>query len=218
MIHLVRNKLFPSNTYLLSDEENKVCLVIDPGLDEVAIDNELQKLNLTPLAILATHGHFDHVGSASFLKSKYNIPLYLHEADFKISQSVNFFLKVARINHKVISPTVDFSFKGLQESLSIEGFNLKVYNFPGHTAGSCVIQFENNLFTGDLFYKKGLGSNNFPGEDKIKLRKSILEIFESFPDDTMILPGHGESATLGAIKKANAELQDFLNKNHHSDV
>ena len=83
-------------------------------------------------------------------------------------------------------------------------------NFPGHTAGSCVINFQKYLFTGDLIYKSGLGFNNFPGENKNQLKSSILELFNSYPSDFLALPGHGQPETLQNIKTHNLELKNFL--------
>jgi len=210
MVHLIRNKIFSSNTYLLINEDEKQCLIIDPGLDELTIDCQIKELNVTPVGILCTHGHFDHIGGVSYFKEKYSIPFYLHETDLKIAQSANFFLKIAGINHKIKTPKPDFFFKGEFETIKICNFNLEIYNFSGHSNGSCVIKFMNNLFSGDIIYKKNLGFNNFPGEDRIQLRESLIKIFKTFPDDSMVYPGHGGFENLGAIKKNNSELINFL--------
>ena len=90
-INVVRNGVFPSNTYLLKSPLNNACLLIDPGLDTRAIDDKITELNLMPVAIVCTHGHFDHIGSVSYFKTKFDIPYYLHEADLKLSKSANFF-------------------------------------------------------------------------------------------------------------------------------
>ena len=210
MVYSVRNQTFSSNTYLLSDEDERFCLIIDPGLDEVLIDNRIQELHLTPVAILSTHGHFDHVGGVSYFKDKYSIPFYIHEADVKISQSANFFLKIAGIDHKIHTAKPDQLFHGDFENIILADFTLEIYNFSGHSKGSSVIRHGNNLFSGDIIYKKSLGFNNFPGEDKAKLRESVIKMFDTFPDDTTVFPGHGESEYLGNIKKGNTDLINFL--------
>ncbi len=210
-VYKISNSIFPSNSYILIDKLDGLCVLIDPGLDTQVIDKKLTELNLKPIAIISTHGHFDHIGSVSFFKDKFKIPFYMHEADLKISQSANFYLKLARINHKIETPKPDILFKSKKEALTIGNFELGVYNFPGHSAGSCIIQHNQNLFSGDIIYKNGLGFNNFPGEDQVKLKSSIQEIFEIFSGNSLILPGHGNSEYLMNIKNNNQDLINFLN-------
>ena len=209
-IFIVRNKSFPSNTYLLKNKINNNCIIIDPGLDENLIDEQIFNLNLQPIAILSTHGHFDHIGSVSYFKQKYKIPFYLHEADLKMSQSANFFLKMGRFNFKIETPIPDFLFKKSIEKISIDTFDLDIYNLPGHSPGSCVIKSDNYLFTGDIIYKNGLGAGSIPKEDKLLLKQSILVFFDTFDDVDLVLPGHGESEFLLNIKNNNLDLKNFL--------
>jgi hydroxyacylglutathione hydrolase len=206
----VQNGLFPSNTYFLKSSLSRDCIIIDPGLDKIAIQKKLVELSLNPIAIMSTHGHFDHIGSVSYFKVKYNIPFYLHRSDVKLSKSANFFLTIAKIPIQIDTPIPDVIIEGKEQTITINEFKLGVYNLPGHSAGSCVIQNEKYLFSGDIMYKKGLGLNNFPGEDKIKLKSSIHEIFRLFENDSLILPGHGEFEYLGNIAQSNQDLIRFL--------
>ncbi len=212
MVHCVRNIIFSSNTYLLCSDKDNRCLIIDPGLNEELIDEKIVGLGKIPVGIIATHGHFDHIGGVTYFKEKYNIPFYIHEKDFKISQSANFFLKITKINHKIITPKPDVFIKGDTNEIIIEKFLLKVHNYPGHSEGGIVIEYKNYLFTGDLFYRKGLGFNGFPGENKSILRKSVIEIFNFFEDFYIVYPGHGESDSIGFIKENNLELLNFINE------
>ncbi|MBL0234359.1 MAG: MBL fold metallo-hydrolase [Chitinophagaceae bacterium] len=207
----INNKSFPSNTYLLVGKKKDHCVIIDPGLDPDIIDEKIFSENLLPIGIVCTHGHFDHVGSVSFFQKKYsNIPFYLHEGDVKISQSVNFFLKLARVDKWIDTALPDKILKGRLQGVELGEFLLTAHHFPGHTDGSCIIEWEENLFTGDMVYKKGLGVNSFPGEKQNELKKSIERLLSSFPDSTMIFPGHGDAVTLCELKTNNTELMNYI--------
>lgn len=210
-IRIVKNNFFTSNTYLLINYVDNHGLIIDPGLDTTAIDATIIKAGITPLAILATHGHFDHVGSAKYFQNKYSIPYYLHEKDYKLAKAANFYLKMAKIDKHIDIAIPDILFKSELEKITIDTFSFNVYNYPGHSNGSCIFDFDREIFSGDIMYKNGLGFNNFPGESKEKLKISITDIFKIFNDDCIFYPGHGEQIKLRDIKNNNLDLINFLN-------
>lgn len=210
-IYLFRNRTFSSNTYFLINEEKDSCIIIDPGMDSAKAEEELKALNLRPLAIICTHGHFDHIASVSFFQKKYNIPYYIHEKEAKLSSAANFYLKICRINRSIEIPKPDFYFRGSLTSVDISGFKITAYNLPGHTEGSCVIQCNNFIFCGDIMYKDKLGLNQLPGENKLKLKDTIKKIFQVFKGSTLILPGHGRPEILEKIGRYNHELRNFIN-------
>ena len=100
----VKNKIFSSNSYILKDQKSDSCILIDPGLDINSLEENLNNLYLNPIAILSTHGHFDHISGVSFFKNKYKIPFFIHEGDLKIVQSLNFYLKIKKIDLKYETP------------------------------------------------------------------------------------------------------------------
>jgi glyoxylase-like metal-dependent hydrolase (beta-lactamase superfamily II) len=119
-------------------------------------------------------------------------------------------LKISQLEHKIETPKPDFLFRGELDYLSLNNINLEIYNFPGHSPGSCIIKIENNLFSGDIIYRNGLGKGSVPKENTELLRQSILKIFKVFLDENLVLPGHGSPEYLGLIKENNAELKDFV--------
>jgi glyoxylase-like metal-dependent hydrolase (beta-lactamase superfamily II) len=212
MIFQIRNRIFPSNTYLLKKDYSNNCIIIDPGLDSESIHKCILINDLVPIGIVCTHGHFDHIASVAYLKKKFgNIPYYLHKADFKIAKSANFYLKLAKIEYWIEYVEPDFIFDEKIEEIEIGGFNFSVFNFPGHSDGSCILKYYDILFTGDIMYKSGLGFNNFPGEKIDMLKESIKKVISSFDKDCLVYPGHGDSAYLVEITTKNLELVNFIN-------
>lgn len=179
-------------------------------MDQFAIDRLIEENRLIPTDILATHGHFDHIGSVAFFQKKYGARFHIHELDKKPLSSVNFYLKIVKIEGRIEVPVPDTWWKSEKEEIELGNFRFDVFNFPGHTNGSCVLKIGNSLFSGDTLYAKGVGINHFPGYDNIKLRTSVTRIFEMFDEDLMVYPGHGGSDTLGNIEAKNVELKKFL--------
>ncbi|MFZ4590391.1 MAG: MBL fold metallo-hydrolase [Ignavibacteria bacterium] len=210
MIKRVTNDLYSSNTYFICNEINNNCIIIDPGLNEIIIEKRLIDLDLRPIAIIATHGHFDHIGGVSYFKEKYSIPFYLHQNDYKLMKSSNFFLKLSKINKVIKIGEPDCLINENRFRLELSEFELEIINFQGHTDGSCVIKYKDNLFTGDTVFKKGLYINRLPGENTQKLKESITRIFEEYKPSDMCYPGHGSEASIEYIKSNNKELINFL--------
>lgn len=212
MVFQIRNRFFPSNTYLLKKDNSNKCVIIDPGLDSESIHKSVLENKLVPIGIICTHGHFDHIASVAYLKKEFgNIPYYLHKADFKIAKSANFYIKLTKIKYWIEYVEPDCIFENTMEEIDIGGFNFTILHFPGHSDGSCVLKYNNILFTGDIMYKSGLGFNNFPGENINVLKKSIKKIILTFDKDYLVYPGHGDSEYLGNISSKNLELVNFLN-------
>jgi glyoxylase-like metal-dependent hydrolase (beta-lactamase superfamily II) len=164
-VTVIKNGIFPSNTYILTDLDSNLSIIIDPGLDI----EELKKAEsgLNPVAVLATHGHFDHIGHATYFQKKYNIPFYLHEEDAKLSRSANFYLKIAKLDLKIETPVPDHFFRGKTSHLSIKKFDFSIHQLPGHTPGSCIIEYKDVIFSGDICTKRDLASITFREKTKI---------------------------------------------------
>jgi glyoxylase-like metal-dependent hydrolase (beta-lactamase superfamily II) len=205
----VTNGIFSSNCYIGATEVRDECILIDPGLGGERIDARLCELSLRPRFVFCTHGHFDHCGSASLFQRKYGIPVFMHAADQKTMQSSNFLLMALKIPARVIMPEVTF-IRPEDFFMDIGGHALRYLEVPGHTPGSCLIEWGPSIFSGDTMYARGVGLSALPGEDHAMLRSSILRYWDTLPKDSIIYPGHGESATFGEVRAGNASLLAFL--------
>lgn len=207
-VRTVANRGFHSNTYLLKIDEGNDCVVVDPGLDREAIEHSLSACGWQPKAVLCTHGHFDHVGSAAYFQTTYDCPVFMHKADIRILKASNFLLTVFKIPTKIEMP--DVTYVEDQFSISLGGKPLTYHSAPGHTPGSCVIEFDDAWFTGDTIYSRGLGLSALPGEDAELLKQSIRGFWDRLTIDRIIYPGHGNAADGASIRSENHALLKFL--------
>ena len=164
-------------------------LIIDPGTN--ATEWVIKQTN-NPVAILNTHGHFDHVWSNAELKRKLNIPIYVPKADA-------FMLRDDPLGQGTPSSEPDYLIEG-DTTLDIEGIKVTYRHFPGHTPGCSIIEIEDVWFSGDFLFQQSIGRWDFPsssGEDMAKSLEKAMKIKEDFT----LYPGHGLSTTLKAEQR-----------------
>ncbi len=196
------------NCTLLYSASSKKALIIDPGNDYEKLISEVERRGLHPQVLLHTHAHFDHIGESAALKSKWNIPLYLHADDLFLyehlieqGQFFGFPMKPpGRIDH-FLQDEERFS---LDDSL--KDF-LKTLHTPGHTPGSCCFYSEAFdeplLLSGDTLFKRSIGRTDFPGGDAQLIQKSIKTRLLTLPEETEVIPGHGPQTVIFQEKKTN---------------
>ena len=209
MVSRVVNEYLPSNTYVCATSVRGECIVVDPGLDTEAVLAKIEARGLRPVGVFCTHGHFDHIGSAHDVSERYGTRIYLHRDDRRIARSANFLLMACKIDRRIVVPTqVTEAFDGMPVRIGADV--LTFHHTPGHTPGSCMIEFRGALFSGDTIYRDGVGLVDFPGEDERMLRESIARVWDSFDDDLTLYPGHGGSGRLGDVKERNSALRSFI--------
>lgn len=199
---------FASNAYFCEVDVPGGGILIDAGLDGPAIDAQLTEQGLRPHQVFCTHGHFDHVGSASYFQKKYGCQVFMHQADERTMKTGNFLLMALKIPQKITLPAVTFVEDGF--TVDVKDQVLKYLAAPGHTPGSCVIEFGNAWFTGDTLYSRGVGLSKLPGEDTEQLKRSIRALWPNLSAQRTIYPGHGSSTDGESVRSQNHALLTFL--------
>lgn len=203
-----QNNLLGSNTYIGIIKDSTDCIIIDPGLNNEA-QKECGEGDINPKAVFCTHGHFDHIGGAAHFHKTFGLKAHMSSKDLKTANSSNFLLMALGYEERIVTPEFNL-IKTANANFKVGDINVKFHPAPGHTPGSNIIQINNALFTGDTLYSNGMGLSGLPGEDTDVLKATLLSIFETFPHDYIIFPGHGTAAILGDILKNNVTLREFL--------
>lgn len=185
-----------ANCYMLI--EGSECIIIDPADEASFLLEEIQRRNLKLCALIATHGHFDHVMAAGEIQLSYAVPLYIHEKDMflikRVRETAEYFLGYRPV---VIEPTLMQPLT--PGACTVSRFTFRVIHTPGHTPGGCCLCFEkeNSVFTGDTLFKGTVGRFDFSYSDKKALEKSVRTILR-LPGETLVYSGHGEQTFITA--------------------
>ena len=179
-----------ANCYLLI--EGNDCILIDPADEAAFLLEEIMRRKLNLQAMLATHGHFDHVMAVGEIQKSFNVPLYIHKNDEFLLKRIGATARHFLGYDPVILPPSEVKYikKGKQ---TVGTFTFKVIEIPGHTPGSVGYYFsgEKWLFSGDTLFKEGIGRCDFSYSSKIDLFKSLKNLF-ILPPLTEVYSGHGE--------------------------
>ena len=184
-----------ANTYVLIDEKNQ-CVIIDPGCAYQGIVNYVKKNNLTPKAILITHGHFDHIRGIDIFEKEFNVPLYIGFLDLDnlkdsyLNCSKNFEEGEIIIQTPAIGVTEKDTIDVLEEKINI-------IETPFHTRGSVCFYLKDSgmLFTGDTLFKRGMGRTDLPGGNPRDVYPSLKKILK-LDGKIKVYPGHGPMTTI----------------------
>ncbi|MBS9778775.1 MAG: MBL fold metallo-hydrolase [Campylobacteraceae bacterium] len=178
---------YATNCYIVS--KNNKELIIDPGVGAYKWVKENVK---NPVAILNTHGHFDHIWSNDELAKEFGIPIYCPKDDvFMLSDDI--------FGYNIPPSKADVEVKH-DEQIDFGFLHVRFWHFPGHTPGCSAIEIEDALFSGDFIFKGSIGRVDFPFSNAEDMKKSIKKVL-SFEKNLHVYPGHGESTTLEVEKQ-----------------
>jgi len=197
---------FEVNCYLYWDEDTREGVIIDPGDDEGAIFEDVERAGMTPKAILLTHGHGDHIAAVEDVRNRYEIPLYAGRGEEK--NLANPSPEVCAIIGRQISALTAEHVIEDEQIIQIGSVTLRVLATPGHTPGGvCFLdEKESILFTGDTLFWGSVGRVDLPGGSGPVLIDSIQKKILVLPDEVICYPGHGPKTTVGGERTNNPFL------------
>jgi len=197
---------FFKNGFVVGCEDTREGVLIDPGDDVDLLLEAAREHRLTITSILLTHAHLDHVTGVGRAKAALGVPVWLHRDDNflyerAVEQGQMFGIRVEP------QPPVDHFYDG-EGPLTFGRYEVRVLHTPGHCPGGVCLAIgkEPVLFVGDTLFAGSIGRTDLPGGDLDTLLRSIREVLFSFPDATVVWPGHGEATTIGREKQTNPFL------------
>jgi glyoxylase-like metal-dependent hydrolase (beta-lactamase superfamily II) len=183
-MQIKKQPMGPYQTNCYIDTVDGKDFIIDPG---VGATQWVLKNVKKPVAILNTHGHFDHVWSNAELQDTLGIKLYTPEGDIPLLQDSTWMPDLP-------PSTPDVAIKG-DEEIDFDGVKVKFTHFPGHCRGCSTIEIGDAMFSGDFIFNRSIGRTDFPYSSPQDMKKS-LQKFKKIPYDKTVYPGHGENTTI----------------------
>ncbi len=197
-----------TNCYFIQDGEQH-CLIIDPGEESDKIITRIESEQLKPLAILLTHGHFDHIGAVDAVRDHFNIPVYIHEseADTLTSPEANGSTRYPGL--PLVQNREADHLLTTEGEMEIGPFSFEVRHTPGHSPGSVTFVFKEDHFAivGDTLFQGSIGRTDLPGGNMETLLTSIHEKLLSLDEEIIVYPGHGPSTTPKEERNRNPFLR-----------
>jgi hydroxyacylglutathione hydrolase len=195
---------FASNCWLAAARGSSEAVVVDPGFSPGRLRSMLERAGVRPAAVLATHGHFDHVGAAAALCGD-SIPFYIHEADARaLSDPWGWGAghEAPPVPVKDVRTVVD------GDVLEFAGFRIEVWHTPGHTPGSVCYLTDDLVYSGDLVFAGSIGRHDFPNSSPSDMRASLRR-FLTLRDPLPVHPGHGPTSSVGHERAENPFLLEL---------
>jgi len=191
---------------MISLENGSECVVVDPGIEPEELLETLRKQNLTPVVMLITHGHYDHIGGISAVREAWpECPIWTSALEAKKLTDPNQNLS-AVFGFPQVAPAADRILEA-GEKFTVANLDFQAIHIPGHSSGHLVFAIQGpehlHVFVGDTIFAGSIGRGDFPDGDFDLLIDSIKSKLLTLPNDTILYPGHGEKTTVGREKRSN---------------
>ena len=193
------------NCFVLACEKTRQAIIVDPGDDAPAILDLVKEDDLQIVEIVATHGHFDHIGCTASVIEATGAPFAVHRADLYMVEGLQdiagfFGLKTDP------PPKVD-RFIDEGDTVRFGEESLGILHVPGHAPGNIALTWPGHAIVGDTVFAGSIGRTDFENSNHQQLLSSIQNKLFTLPDSTQLYPGHGPATTVGQEKRTNPFLQ-----------
>lgn len=193
------------NCFVLACEQTRKGVVIDPGDDIQNILDLIAQDDIDIVEIVATHGHFDHIGRVTSLKKATGAPFAMHKADRPMVEAL---VDIAAFfGIKTDPPPEVDRFIDEGDTIAFGHETLNILHVPGHAPGNIALTWPGHAIVGDTVFAGSIGRTDMEGADPKTLLHSIRTKLLTLPDDTVLYPGHGPSTTVGREKQVNPFLR-----------
>ena len=195
-----------TNCYLVrTDRGAREAVVIDPGADVGEIEGALEAAGATCVAILLTHGHFDHFGALADMAERSGAPVWLPEGELDVFRRPQDFFPGIPVRPY----GGDATLLAGGETVDAAGISFQVRHVPGHSPGHVSYYADGALFSGDVLFSGSVGRTDLPFADWETLLDSVRALADAYPPETIVLSGHGPATTLGDELARNPFLAEL---------